>query len=235
VMLVRPIKLRDKHNFDDLASSYLNISHTDSCINKSRFDLAADLIAKSQNMRKMHTLKVKQLSPTFKQGKSSHISALVDAQIATTFSDIEDEGPSLPGFSNRMLISVTRSKPRIKVTEMPGNLKIDSPKSPPRHTPSSPFRKSPLKQNGNTTKIKRLKQALMQRLPTPKEKRPQSSKHTRPDNYFLQKPRRRLSLKTPGGAYWLARRMSEGASELGATNRIFDIDQVIRVTSGIMW
>lgn len=234
-MLVRPIKLRIKSSFDENATNFYPPA-LDTCINRPRFDLATELIAKSQQMRRLHTSKVRELTPTSKSTVSKQLSSMCDAQISTTFSDIEDEGPNLPGFSNPMLISVTRSRPKtLKVKEIPGSLRITAPASPIHRTLASPLRRSPLKSNVVTTKLKDLKQALMQKLASPKRKRPQSSKQSRPDNYFLQKPKRRLSMYGRRGSSgnWLTPKFSEGESDLNASTRIFDISQVIRITSGI--
>lgn len=246
-MRVRPISLRNQPSFDDYESSHLSSPSLESGINRSRYDLAADLIAKGRELRRLHAFKVKKRTPKAKQTTSSKLMAMLcDKHETTISSELEDEGPSLPGFVSPIMISVKRrgvghaanySIPRsksiaIKVTEIPGSLSINSSISPIHKGSASPMRRSPMKANGLTPKLKKLKIALMQNLSSPKLKRLQTSKATKPENYFLQKPRRRLSLKTSSSsAYWLARKFSDASTEMPFAARIFDPSQVIRVTN----
>lgn len=232
-MLVRPIKLKGRQNSFELSSPrLLDVPPNKSGINKPRFELAAELITKSQQMRKVHMLKLQELTPKYIPRSYKHFSQ-IDSHSSPPLTDIEWEGPNLPGSSNPMLISVTRSKAR-PVIETKTPIKRSPPSSASRK--STVERQSAPKLNVLSAKIEISNEDSPKKPVTPTLKRLKVAPQTKSENYFLQKPKRRSSLKpSDASTYWLTRRLTiESTDLMTPMSRIFDIGQVIRATSGII-
>lgn len=221
-MMPRPIKLRARLSSDDLSSTLLSSLSCESRIDRSMFDMAAELIARSFQMQRIHRTKVRGLTPTSKRTPRQ---GLHDAQNSTTWSD--DEGPCLPGFSNPMLVSVNRTRPKSAVkNELFESPMTALPGSPDSRHLSSPLVRSQLRSNFAETPGKGMSktQGLRPKTPT----KPKSSTlRKRPDNYFLQKPSRRKSR-----LHEQLPRQSRQARSLTLREAtpvsIFDVTQVVR-------
>jgi hypothetical protein len=187
IIMPRPIKLRARLSTEDLSSSLLSSLSSESRIDRSMFDMAAELIAKSFHMHREHRMKGRGLTPTCRRTPRlwGH-----DAQNSTTtWSD--DEGPCHSGFSNPLLVSVTWTRPKSAVrNERLESPMIEIPGSPNCQPLSSPLVRSQFRPNFVEISGKGLSMTQGLRPKTPTQ--PKSlTLRKRPDNYFLQRPRRR--------------------------------------------
>lgn len=248
-MIVRPIKIIARLHSPEVSVHYKETPSIEPRHDRSKFDKAAEVIAKSQQIRRLHmkgALKRRrstaehtdqrrarealqlicerqgeELTPSCKTSEAVQLVSMFDAQVATSSDfDEADQG----AFS----VSVNHGRfESVKVKHL--SLTLDSPVGP-RHRPAvSPQRLSPYKSNATMTRIARLRLALTQSLRSPSAKRPQSSKRHIRDRSLKSKPSPLSSLQTAKSpAYVLARRLSEGSAEILSASGVFDKSQVIR-------
>jgi hypothetical protein len=226
-MLVRPIKLRARRSCDEFATNLLDISNYESAASRPRFDMAAELIAKCQRLRRQANLKQPEQLQSAAKLRLMHSSE--HAHISSNFTQLTREGPSLPGFRVPMLITVTRRL--IKADTQAPELAVANAAESLDLQPSMSHQvKQPLVPNGIKTHSDNSSQALAHIPRSPKSRRPQSSKQYRPENLH----RHRSVIKPAGSTQEFSRRLSVESRDLsGTASRIFDVGRVFRVTSGV--
>jgi hypothetical protein len=249
-MIVRPIKITARLHSAEVSVHYKETSSIEPRHGRSKFDKAAEVIAKSQQIRRLHmkgALKRRrstaaehtdqrrarealqlicerqgeELMPSYTTSEAVQLVSVFDAQVATS-SDLDEAD------QEAFLVSVNHGRfESVKVKHL--SLTFDSPVRP-RHRPAiSPQSLSPYKSSATMTRITRLRLALTQSLRSPSAKRPQSSKRHLRDSSLKSKLSPHSSLQTAmSPAYVLARRLSEGSAEILSASGVFDKSQVIR-------